>query len=1565
MRVPSGRQREWAALLVILLVGAYFRFTGIDWDAGQHLHPDERFLTMVEGAIRPGVATRVGRDGPVQYQPGGLLESYFDTQRSALNPNNVGYGFFVYGTFPLFAVRAIAGALNATDYGKVHLLGRQLSALADLGTVVLTYLIGRRLFNARVGLLGAALLAACVMHIQQSHFFVFDSFLVTLVTAAFYFCVDVAETGRWRSFALAGLFLGLAAATKLSMAIFGAVIGLAGVTWFWRQGVHERGVGALRTNWMNGTLYRFAVGGAIALAVAGVAFRVLQPYAFAGPSPLSLRINPEWWGNIKYQLDSQAGTVDLPPSIQWAGTEPLLFPWRHMVMWGMGPALGLAAWVGFGAAAVAWLRRGGWQRLLLVVWSALCFVYFASVLNKTMRYLLPVYPFLILLGAWGLVTLYDWARRERIGALNGRSALAPAIAQRAPMIAAALGGLVVVSSVLWAFAFTRVYTRPTSRVAATMWIYQNVPKGAVMANEHWDDPLPVPIPNYDHGAYAGPQLPLYDPDEPRKIDTLVQMLSRSDYINVTSNRLYGSIPRIPQRYPMSTEYYRRLFAGDLGFKLVHVEASYPSLGPLVINDDRAEEAFTVYDHPKVLIFQKQPDFSADRVREILSAVPLDNVVHVPPIQVGRPTLVQPDWLRRANETGGTWADQFSLDGPANALAPLTWYVTLQLLSLLVAPLLWRVLPLLPDRGYGIAKPLGLLAVAWVGWSLAGYRMLPWTRVTLLLSAAGLASVLVLALRVWGSEWVVWLRAHRRVVLTTEGVFLAAYALVLVFRTLNPDLWHPARGGEKPMEFSYLNAVVKTTYFPPYDPWYAGGYLNYYYFGYVLVAALIKLTGVMPAIGFNVAVAALYALLASGCFSFAFNLSRLGGNPRFGLAGALGAGGLGFLCVAFLGNLDGFAQLLERLTRVAPVGMRGAWPVLSGLWSLLVGVPSVLLSGRPLGEFDYWRSSRVIVTDNTINEFPFWTFLFADLHAHLISLPYQVAALGVLLHLAQSGLRRSEASRASDLDVVRDGRPWPWLWRLLTWRRVAEVALAAWLVGALNVINTWEFPTYLGLTAGAFFIAEWCAQRGLTLGGAVRALVSTASVALLAKPLFQPFWRWYLTFYSSVQPWMQGQSRLDQYLVIHGLLMFGVVTFVALAAAPAWRRSGWGRYLAARWRLLAGWDRFGELERTLNMRQRLPATGYLTLLSLTALLMLYFRLRGSWLLPVLAALLAAIAAAAWERRHSAPLLFAALLAGTGTALSMFVELYALSGDIGRMNTVFKFYLQLWVLWGLVTAVALAWGIERLWRAYSAERRPRVALALVPHYGGLVLDDPVAVGAGDGDAEGADGFTALSSGLAGASSTAPARHGVPSGAWAWAALGTLLILAALVYPLAATPARLADRFRPLPPSLDGMAYMADMSFTDGSSEIRANGQVSAEIRGASDYAAIRWLLQNVKGSPVILEAQIPEYRWGSRIAKYTGLPAVLGWRWHEAQQRGSYAPQVDQRQRDVQTMFNDSSTERVKPLLNRYGVRYIYVGDLERAYYSAAGLAKFDRMTDTLRPVYREAGVTIYEVVSNGS
>ena len=183
--------------------------------------------------------------------------------------------------------------------------------------------------------------------------------------------------------------------------------------------------------------------------------------------------------------------------------------------------------------------------------------------------------------------------------------------------------------------------------------------------------------------------------------------------------------------------------------------------------------------------------------------------------------------------------------------------------------------------------------------------------------------------------------------------------------------------------------------------------------------------------------------------------------------------------------------------------------------------------------------------------------------------------------------------------------------------------------------------------------------------------------------------------------------------------------------------------------------------------------------------------------------------------------------------------------------------------------------------------------------------------------------------------------------------------MLYPAFAARAKVRDRFsaEASPRGLDGMAYM------DNAAEFE-NG---VDVRLADDKAAMQWLLHNVQGSPVILEAQIPEYRWGSRFSIYTGLPTVQGWNWHQRQQR-SVVPsvEVERRVNHVQEI----STTRPIPcahtsLIDLYGVRYIIVGGLERATYSPEGLAKFDVLAQQglLKPVYQGGAVTIYEVVGH--
>jgi uncharacterized membrane protein len=258
---------------------------------------------------------------------------------------------------------------------------------------------------------------------------------------------------------------------------------------------------------------------------------------------------------------------------------------------------------------------------------------------------------------------------------------------------------------------------------------------------------------------------------------------------------------------------------------------------------------------------------------------------------------------------------------------------------------------------------------------------------------------------------------------------------------------------------------------------------------------------------------------------------------------------------------------------------------------------------------------------------------------------------------------------------------------------------------------------------------------------------------------------------------------------------------------------------------------------------------------------------------------------------------AYLALLALAMTMGVEVLVLQGDIARMNTVFKFYVQVWLFWAVAAAAALAWIAPQVRRW-----RPGRAVWL----GVLVV---------------------------------------------------LLILAAL-YPPLATAAKTRDRFDPtLGPGLDGWEYMTTALYSDP-----GDGQLSVyELKW--DYEAIRWMLDNVIGSPTIIEGQVGEYRWGARYAINTGLPTVLGWNWHQRQQRAAAGDEeVWERASDVAVFYDTPLAADALALINKYQIQYIVVGPLERAYYAPAGLLKFEELVrdGQLQIAYRNEGVTIYQV-----
>ncbi len=255
-------------------------------------------------------------------------------------------------------------------------------------------------------------------------------------------------------------------------------------------------------------------------------------------------------------------------------------------------------------------------------------------------------------------------------------------------------------------------------------------------------------------------------------------------------------------------------------------------------------------------------------------------------------------------------------------------------------------------------------------------------------------------------------------------------------------------------------------------------------------------------------------------------------------------------------------------------------------------------------------------------------------------------------------------------------------------------------------------------------------------------------------------------------------------------------------------------------------------------------------------------------------------------------------GTALALTLAVELVAVKGDINRMNTVFKFYYQAWSLLSLSAAAALGWLLRR-----------------------------------------------------------NTRSGAGWSLWL-VGLGVLVCCAAL-YPVTAARGKIIDRMTPeAPRTLDGMDYMAFTRYGDGPSN-----ETYREMDLNQDYYAIRWVQENIQGTPVIVEAHTPEYRhWGTRFTIYTGLPAVVGWNWHERQQR-ALTPDtwVYERVNAIPAFYNATSAEEARAFLEKYGVGLIVVGQLERIYYTAPGLAKFEELNGVLwDKVYEERDTVIYQV-----
>lgn len=463
MSLPLRRLLEFVCLLLIGL-GIAFRFLWTDWSQGANLHPDEYGLTNTLTQLR------LPND----------LDGYFNTRLSPLSPYKrydaageaVGNGpdnGMRWGQWPMILIRAAAEWSGNTGYDELRLMGRRLSALSDCLSLLFIFLIGRRLYGRTVGLLGAALSALAVMQIQQAHFMTVDTFGALFTMLAMYTAVRIAENpllSRWAAgwYALFGVLLGMTMASKINllpvggMLLLAAVIGAANLRLKTR---HDLEVVCVLT----------AAYLALAFSLAMITFRFTQPMSFRAAQGdtfwYTAQPNPDWLSSMRAAQSESSGIGGGPPAEQWAHRPTLVFPLINMILWGMGLPLGAAAWLGVLWAAWRMLRyREDWQlHLLPLAWIGGYTLFMGTRWVMSIRYFLPVYPFLCLMAAWALLRLWTAPTTTR-----------PAPGRKRALLAQALIYGTLLGTLVWSLVFVNaVYRQDHTRIRAARWIYQNIP----------------------------------------------------------------------------------------------------------------------------------------------------------------------------------------------------------------------------------------------------------------------------------------------------------------------------------------------------------------------------------------------------------------------------------------------------------------------------------------------------------------------------------------------------------------------------------------------------------------------------------------------------------------------------------------------------------------------------------------------------------------------------------------------------------------------------------------------------------------------------------------------------------------------------------------------------------------------------------------------------------------------------------------------------------------------------------------------------------------------------------
>lgn len=486
--------------------------------------------------------------------------------------------FFAYGGFSIYLYTAAVNIISfitkenswTSDWGLINITARFFSALFSTLTIIPLYFLAKKISSTKAALIAVILYTFTATSIQTSHYGVTESAITFIGVLICLFSIRIFEKTNPFNIIILGIISGIGIAAKTSSVSFLLMPLFSFLFIISKKNLKLKNI-----------VFYFL----LFLIICFFVFTFFSPFTFINWGKFSESMN--------YESGVATGSLPVVYTLQFDQTLSYVFQIKNL-FWQIGIAA-LFCVLGFIFLLYKALKTKNKKLLIFSLFTLIYFTYVGAWHTKFIRYMIPIVPFLIISAG---IFLAEIRSRYKI-----------------------LGKLLITGTILcsafWAFAFFSIYTKPQTRIAASEWIYNNIPSGNKLLTEQWDDGLPVSIGGFNPNQYNIEQLAMYDEDNSLKIDYLSEKLNGADYLIFNSRRLYGTLINLSGKYPITSGYYKLLFSERLGYKKVAEFSSYPTLFGITFNDDGSEETFQVYDHPKVIIFKNEDYLSQEQLIEIL------------------------------------------------------------------------------------------------------------------------------------------------------------------------------------------------------------------------------------------------------------------------------------------------------------------------------------------------------------------------------------------------------------------------------------------------------------------------------------------------------------------------------------------------------------------------------------------------------------------------------------------------------------------------------------------------------------------------------------------------------------------------------------------------------------------------------------------------------------------------------------------------------------------------------------------------------------------------------------